>query len=39
MDDAQLSVAAQQFDIFARTSPEDKFRRCRLCRVRKKLSE
>ena len=26
MDDAQLSVAAQQFDIFARTSPEDKFR-------------
>ena len=26
MDDAQLSVAAQRFDIFARTSPEDKFR-------------
>ncbi|WP_251279123.1 HAD-IC family P-type ATPase, partial [Enterobacter hormaechei] len=26
MDDAQLSVAAQQFDIFARTSPEVKFR-------------
>ncbi len=26
MDHAQLSVAAQQFDIFARTSPEDKFR-------------
>ena len=26
MDDNQLSEAAQKFDIFARTSPEDKFR-------------
>ncbi|HDS6901546.1 cation-transporting P-type ATPase [Enterobacter kobei] len=26
MDDRQLSDAAQQYDIFARTSPEDKFR-------------
>ena len=26
MDDLQLSEAAQKFDIFARTSPEDKFR-------------
>ncbi|MGO3909953.1 cation-transporting P-type ATPase [Huaxiibacter chinensis] len=26
MDDNQLSEAAQQYDIFARTSPEDKFR-------------
>ena len=26
MDDQQLSEAAQKFDIFARTSPEDKFR-------------
>ncbi|ASV56038.1 MULTISPECIES: cation-transporting P-type ATPase [Lelliottia] len=26
MDDHQLSEAAQKFDIFARTSPEDKFR-------------
>lgn len=26
MDDRQLSEAAQQYDIFARTSPEDKFR-------------
>lgn len=26
MDDAQLSEAAQAYDIFARTSPEDKFR-------------
>ena len=26
MDDIQLSEAAQKFDIFARTSPEDKFR-------------
>lgn len=26
MDDAQLSNAAQDYDIFARTSPEDKFR-------------
>lgn len=26
MDDRQLSDAAQKFDIFARTSPEDKFR-------------
>lgn len=26
MDDSQLSEAAQKFDIFARTSPEDKFR-------------
>lgn len=26
MDDHQLSEAAQKYDIFARTSPEDKFR-------------
>ena len=34
MDDAQLSVAAQQFDIFARTSPEDKFRTVQALQVR-----
>ncbi len=37
MDDAQLSVAAQQFDIFARTSPEDKFRLVQALQSKKEI--
>ena len=37
MDDAQLSVAAQQYDIFARTSPEDKFRLVQALQSKKEI--
>ena len=37
MDDAQLGVAAQTFDIFARTSPEDKFRLVQALQQRKEI--
>ncbi len=39
MDDRQLSEAAQQYDIFARTSPEDKFRLVQACRASRKWWE
>jgi magnesium-transporting ATPase (P-type) len=37
MDDTQLSEAAQKFDIFARTSPEDKFRLVQALQSRKEV--
>ena len=37
MDDIQLSEAAQKFDIFARTSPEDKFRLVQALQSRKEV--
>ena len=37
MDDAQLGVAAQTYDIFARTSPEDKFRLVQALQQRKEI--
>ncbi|WEF26842.1 cation-transporting P-type ATPase [Klebsiella aerogenes] len=37
MDDRQLSEAAQQYDIFARTSPEDKFRLVQALQSRKEV--
>jgi magnesium-transporting ATPase (P-type) len=37
MDDQQLSEAAQKFDIFARTSPEDKFRLVQALQSKKEI--
>lgn len=37
MDDDALSAAAQQYDIFARTSPEDKFRLVQALQTKKEI--